>query len=55
VTKGSVSKLVNVSSVFESWVVLSALDVLETFATFICYRNPVPSHSHLTSYKITVG
>jgi hypothetical protein len=55
VTKGSVSKLVNVSSVFESWVVLSALDALETFATFICYRNPVPSHSHLTSYKITVG
>jgi len=48
-TKRSVSKLVNVSSVFESWVVLSALDVLETFATFICYCNPVPSHSHFTS------
>jgi hypothetical protein len=36
-TKLSVSKLVNVRSVFKSWVVLSALDVLDTFATFIYY------------------
>jgi hypothetical protein len=36
-TKRSASKLVNVPSVFESWAVLSALDVLDTFATFIYY------------------
>jgi hypothetical protein len=32
-------KLVNARSVFESWAVLSALDVLDTFTTVICYRN----------------
>jgi hypothetical protein len=38
-TKLSVSKLVNARSVFESWVMLSALDVLDTFTTIICYCN----------------
>ena len=33
-TKLSVSRLVNARSVFESWVVLSALDVLDTFTSF---------------------
>ena len=36
-TKLYVFKLVNARSVFESWVVLSALDVLDTFTTVICY------------------
>ena len=36
-TKLSVSKLVNARSVFESWVMLSALDVLDTVATIVCY------------------
>jgi hypothetical protein len=36
-TKLSVSKLVNARSVFESWVVPSAVDVLDTFTTVICY------------------
>ena len=35
-TKLSVSKLVNARSVFESWVMLSALDVLDTFTTIYC-------------------
>jgi hypothetical protein len=30
---------VNALIVFESWVVLSALDVLDTFTTVICYCN----------------
>ena len=30
---------VNALIVFESWVVLSALDVLDTFTTVICYGN----------------
>ena len=38
-TKLSVSKLVNARSVFESWMMLSALDVLDTFTTVICYCN----------------
>ena len=38
-TKLSVSKLVNARSVFESWVVLSALDVLDAVATVIGYCN----------------
>ena len=38
-TKQSVAKLVNALIVFESWVVLSALDVLGTFTTVICYCN----------------
>ena len=38
-TKLSVSKLVNARSVFESWVMLSALDVLDTVTTIICYCN----------------
>ena len=42
-TKRSVSKLVNARSVFESWVVLSALDVLDTFTTVICYCNETRS------------
>jgi hypothetical protein len=32
-------KLVNAGSVFESWVVLSALDVLDAFTAVICYRD----------------
>jgi hypothetical protein len=50
-TKLSVSKLVNVRSVFESWVVLSALDALDTF---ISYCNPVPSHPNLTSIFLSI-
>ena len=38
-TKLSVSKLVNARSVFESWMVLSALNALNTFTTVICYCN----------------
>ena len=38
-TKLSVSKLVNALIVFESWVMLSALDILDTFTTIICYCN----------------
>ena len=38
-TKLSASTLVNAWSVFESWVVLSALDVLDTVTTIICYCN----------------
>ena len=38
-TKLSVSKLVNARSVFESRVMLSALDVLDTVTTIICYCN----------------
>ncbi len=34
-----VSKLVNARRVFESWVMLSALDVLDTVTTIICYCN----------------
>ena len=30
-------KLVNARSVFEGWAVLSALNVLDTFPTIICY------------------
>jgi hypothetical protein len=44
-TKLSVSKLVNARSVFESWVVLSALDVLDTFTTVICYCNETCSRA----------
>jgi len=36
-TKLPMSKLVNARSVVESWVALSALDVLDTFTTVICY------------------
>jgi hypothetical protein len=32
-------KLINARSIFESWVVLSALNVLETLPTIICYCN----------------
>jgi hypothetical protein len=42
-TKLSVSKLVNARSVFESSVLLSALDVLGTFTTVIATAmKPVP-------------
>jgi hypothetical protein len=32
-------KLINARSIFESWVVLSALNVLDTLPTIICYCN----------------
>jgi hypothetical protein len=44
-TKLSVSKLVNARSFFESWVVLSALDVLDTFTSVICYCNETCSRA----------
>jgi len=42
-TKLPVSKLVNARSIFESWVVQSALYVLDTFTTVICYCNETRS------------
>jgi len=38
-TKLSVSKLVNARSVFESWVMLTTLNVLHAFTAVICYCN----------------
>ena len=38
-TKLAVSKLVNARRVFESWVMLFTLDVLDAVTTAVCYCN----------------
>jgi hypothetical protein len=53
-TKLSVSKLVNARSVFESWVALSALDVLDIFTTVICYCNETCSLALVLNIKFLV-
>ena len=53
-TKLSVSKLINARSVFESWVMLSALDVLDTFTTIICYCNETCSLALTLNFNLLV-